>query len=85
MAIAMAVCALQAAPAIEGKLAVQGMTCATCPVTIKLALKREPGVVSTSVDFKKQSATVKFDPDRTSIERLAAAVTKAGFPAQAAK
>jgi mercuric ion transport protein len=56
--------AASAAPQQTTTLAVENMTCGTCPIVVKKALERVPGVTSTSVDFDKKTATVTFDPDR---------------------
>ena len=61
-------------------LEVKGMTCASCPLTVKQLLKKQPGVTEASVDYKLQIAQIKFDPDKTQPERLAKAVTDIGFP-----
>jgi periplasmic mercuric ion binding protein len=47
-----------AAPPHTVTLAVENMTCGTCPIVVKKALERVPGVSSTSVDFDKKTATV---------------------------
>ncbi len=76
------------APAAAGELRtatleVKGMVCPACPVAVKKALQRVPGVADAQVDVKTGTAAVKFDPDRTRPEDLARAVTGAGFPATA--
>ena len=38
-------------------LDVQNMTCAICPITVKKALERVPGVTDAKVDFGKNGAT----------------------------
>ena len=43
-----------AAPPQTTTLAVENMTCGTCPIVVKKALERVPGVTSTSVDFDKK-------------------------------
>jgi mercuric ion binding protein len=63
-------------------LAVENMTCGTFPIVVKKALKRVPGVTSTSVDFDKKTATVTFDPDKATSARLTQATTEAGFPSK---
>ncbi len=62
-------------------LDVRGMTCPTCPLTVKVALKKQPGVADVKVDYRSKTAEVTFDPGKVSAERLAKAVTEAGFPA----
>jgi mercuric ion binding protein len=71
-----------AAPPQTATLAVEKMTCGTCPVVVKKALTRVPGVRSTTIDFDKKTATVTFDPDKTSTARLTQATTEAGFPSK---
>lgn len=61
-------------------LEVSGMTCAVCPLTVKAALKKQPGVSEANVDLKSQIAEVKFDPAIIQPAQLAKAVTGAGFP-----
>lgn len=69
-----------AAPPQTATLAVENMTCGTCPIVVKKALERLPGVSATSVDFEKKTATVTFDPAKVSAARLTQATTEAGFP-----
>jgi mercuric ion binding protein len=71
-----------AAPPRTATLAVENMTCGTCPIVVKKALERVPGVSATSVDFDKKTATVTFDPDKTSTARLTQATKEAGFPSK---
>jgi mercuric ion binding protein len=61
-------------------LGVQGMTCAACPITVKTALKRVPGVSDVKVDYKTGIAEVNYDPNKTSADELAKAVTTVGYP-----
>ena len=61
-------------------LEVKNMSCAVCPITVKKALEKVPGVTSVTVDFDKKSATVTFDPDKVSPATLAKATSDAGYP-----
>ncbi|HRP10354.1 MAG: heavy-metal-associated domain-containing protein [Proteobacteria bacterium] len=61
--------------------AVDNMTCATCPITVRTAMSRVDGVRSVSVDFASKRATVTYDPARATTEAIAAASTNAGYPA----
>jgi mercuric ion binding protein len=64
-------------------LAVDNMTCGTCPIVVRKALEHVPGVTSTAIDFDKKTATVTFDPDKmTTSARLTQATTDAGFPSR---
>jgi periplasmic mercuric ion binding protein len=61
-------------------LDVTRMDCAACPITVRIALKKVPGVDSAKVDIKAHRAVVTFDPSKTTPEALAKATTDAGFP-----
>jgi mercuric ion binding protein len=61
-------------------LDVQNMTCAVCPITVKKALERVPGVTDAKVDFDKKTASISFDPDKASIDTLTKATADAGYP-----
>jgi mercuric ion binding protein len=71
-----------AAPPQSVTLAVENMTCGTCPIVVKKALLRVQGVSSTTVDFEKKTATVTFDPDQATTANLTKATTEAGFPSK---
>lgn len=83
--VAIAILAAAFAPAHAknrtATLDVKGMTCASCPLTVRQVLLKSLGVSEAKVDFRNAAATVTFDDAATSIERLANAVTEAGFPA----
>ena len=61
--------------------AIENMTCALCPVTVRKAMESVRGVVSVSIDFEAKAATVVFDPAVTRAEAISAAATNAGYPA----
>lgn len=63
------------------ELAVPSMDCSLCPITVRKALERVPGVIGAKADLAAKSAQVKYDPDKVSPEVLARAVSDAGFPA----
>lgn len=60
---------------------VERMTCAACPITVRAAMQGVDGVNSVSVDFGAKTATVVFDPAKTTIEAIAAASANVGYPA----
>jgi Cu+-exporting ATPase len=68
----------------EATLTVNGMSCASCVAHVEKAARRLPGVQSTSVSLAGGRATVRFDPDQTGPDRIAAAITDAGYPSSAA-
>ena len=64
-------------------LDVENMTCELCPITVKKALDKVPGVAATKIDLAKKTATVQFDPQRTTVAALVKATTNAGYPSAA--
>lgn len=61
-------------------LAVPGMTCAACPITVKKALTRVNGVHEAAVSYERREAVVTFDDDATSVDALLKATADAGYP-----
>lgn len=61
-------------------LQVSNMTCATCPIAVRMALEKVPGVGAAKVDFKSKLAVVSFDPAKTTPEALMKATANVGFP-----
>lgn len=82
--VALSVSFLIAAPASAANktvmLAVPGMTCAVCPITVKKALNKVPGVAVVEVSFENKLAVVTFDDAKTNVEALTHATTDAGYP-----
>lgn len=62
-------------------LAVEHMTCASCPYIVRDALRAVPGVLDAEVSYEEKTATVTFDDDRTSVDALTSATANAGYPA----
>ena len=63
-------------------LDVPGMTCAACPITIKKALNKVPGVSKIDFNLEKKQAVVTFDDTKTDTKVLVKATTDAGYPSQ---
>lgn len=61
-------------------LEVEGMTCKTCPVTVRKALEDIDGVYRAKTTFEPPEAVVRFDPEKASVEDLTEATKTAGFP-----
>ena len=61
-------------------LDVSNMTCAACPITVRMALEKVPGVGSAQIDLKTRRAVVSFDPAKTTPQLLTKATADAGFP-----
>ena len=64
-------------------LSVPGMTCSACPLTVKLALNKIPGVSRADVSYEKLQAVVSFDDAKTNLQALTKATADAGFPSTA--
>jgi len=61
-------------------LTVPTMDCATCPVTIKVALLKVPGVSRAVVSYARRNARVSFDDAKTNVAALTKATEDAGYP-----
>src|SRR5579859_1482748 len=61
-------------------LSVPGMDCELCPITIKKAITKVPGVSSVEASYEKKQAIVTFDDTRTTVEALTKATANAGYP-----
>lgn len=78
--------ALQAAGAAEQEtviLDVKNMTCNMCPITVRKALEKVPGVIKAEAKYQGDGvgwAKVTFDPAGTGVEALTEATANAGYP-----
>lgn len=61
-------------------LTVPTMDCATCPVTIRVALLKVPGVSRAQVSYTQRNARVTFDDSKTSVSELTRATESVGYP-----
>lgn len=61
-------------------LSVPGMTCGTCPLTVRTALMRLDGVSHADVSYESRLAVVTFDDAKIGVEQLTTATAKAGYP-----
>ncbi|MGE5650974.1 mercury resistance system periplasmic binding protein MerP [Noviherbaspirillum sp. UKPF54] len=61
-------------------LNVPTMDCATCPITIKAALLKVPGVTQAKVSYERREAVVVFDDSKTGVDELKKATSDAGYP-----
>lgn len=61
-------------------LSIPSMDCPVCPITVKKALGKVPGVRQIEVNLEKRQATVTFDDAKTSMKALVDATTDAGYP-----
>jgi len=62
------------------ELAVTGMSCANCAMTVEKALiEKVPGVVKASVNFAAEHALVEYIPTAANIDDMVAAIEDAGY------
>ena len=61
-------------------LDVPGMYCAVCPITVRKALEKVPGVVKATASFEKREAVVIYDDTKTKVDKLLDATFEAGYP-----
>lgn len=72
------------APEREVELIVDGMHCATCPITVRTAAKSVPGVLDAQVTTDPGRARVRYRASKTDPARIAEAITESGYPAHEA-
>ena len=77
---------LAAAPFASAKqqtvsLTVPTMDCATCPITIKAALTKVPGVEKVKVSYEKREAVIVYDDAKATVADLKKATEDVGYPA----
>jgi periplasmic mercuric ion binding protein len=61
-------------------LTVPTMDCETCPLTIRVALMKVPGVSRAVVSYARRDARVTFDDAKTNVAALTQATEAAGYP-----
>lgn len=66
-------------------LAVENMTCASCPYIVRGALREVPGVRDATVSFENKTARVTFDDSRAAVADLTRATGDAGYPSRPAE
>ena len=63
-------------------LRVERMTCASCPVIVRGALRRVEGVRRVKVSYASKTATVTYDDGRTTVTALGRATGAIGYPSR---
>jgi P-type Cu+ transporter len=62
-------------------LKLRGMSCAACASNIEDAIRTVSGVSESAVNFGAEQAIVAYDPKKTNLDAIQAAVTEAGYAA----
>jgi len=60
---------------------VSGMTCGTCPISVRHRAMQMKGVHSATVDLDTALATITFEDSEQTPQAIAQAITKLGYPA----
>jgi periplasmic mercuric ion binding protein len=86
-ALSMTLLASVAATAAERTvtLAVDGMTCTSCPYIVRTALQELPGVARAEVSYAGKTAVVTFDDAEATVAILTQATADVGFPSRLAE
>ena len=66
-------------------LSVPDMSCSTCPIQVKKALSRVPGVSIATASLEQKDAVVTYDESKTNVEALMKATADIGFPSTVKK
>ena len=61
-------------------LAVPGMDCPVCPITVRKALENVEGVHKVTVEYETRTVMVDYDDAKVALPGLTQATTDAGFP-----
>ena len=72
--------AVDASALVSTALRIEGMTCASCAVAIRVAAERLDGVHAAEVDFETGSARVRYDPLTVTPTRIAEGISALGYP-----
>ncbi len=82
-AAAQAVLAAQAPDTATVRLHISRMTCGSCPVTARIALRRIPGVLSATVTLDDSLGVVRYDPRKVTPAEITTQLTRrTGYPAR---
>ena len=60
-------------------LKLRGMSCASCAKSIEKAINNVPGVTNCNVNFGIEQATITYNPKKTNLDKIQAAVAEAGY------
>ena len=58
---------------------VEGMTCATCSLTLKAAVKKLDGISKVEASVENKNAIVDFDPKKTNANSIGKKIDSVGY------
>jgi mercuric ion transport protein len=62
-------------------VSVDGLSCVTCEIPVRHALRKVDGIKSVEVSAATKTATVEYEPSKTNAEQLVAAINATGYRA----
>ncbi len=62
-------------------LNVSGMYCSMCPIKIRVAVEKIPGVVKATASLKKATATVWYKKDKVTVQQIIKTIDGIGYKA----
>jgi mercuric ion binding protein len=62
------------------RMHVESMTCAACPIAIRTAMERDPGVKGVKVDLEDKTATVVFHDAEATVDQIAPGLALGWLP-----
>ncbi len=65
----------------EAKIKIEGMMCGHCQASVTKAISSVDGVSAASVNLAGKEATVTYDPNKTNVNAIKAAIVGAGYEA----
>lgn len=63
----------------QAVLPIVGMNCGGCVRHVNNGLAKVDGITNVAVSLPDKNATVQFDPEKTNVEKMVAAVQAAGY------
>ncbi|MBN2616884.1 MAG: heavy metal translocating P-type ATPase [Spirochaetales bacterium] len=63
------------------QLDIGGMTCASCVSHVEKGIKKSVGIDMANVNLATEKATISYDPDQTSVEKIIKCISDAGYTA----
>lgn len=64
---------------ITKQINISGMSCAACSASVERRLSKEPGITHIAVNLLGAEASIEYDDDTVSMERIEEIITKLGF------
>lgn len=64
---------------------VEGMTCLTCPLTVKAAIKKLNGINNVKVSLEERNAVIEFDSKKSNSTQIEKAIDDTGYKASPLK